>query len=966
MLWEVEIRPTSRDAERERVCDEFDLLTGSVRGMDLVTSSARGYVIGGKLDEAAVLRLTATLLVDPLVESATVVPLGKLPYEHAYTVLFKPGVMDPTAESVLRLTNDWQLDVTTVRTFRRYYGKPDTAQADQELLCRKVIANEAIEAVVNGPLPDGFFQLGTEQPFQKVVVPIRELNDDDLLSLSRAGQLALTLEEMRTVQAHFRELGRDPTDCELETVAQTWSEHCSHKTLRGRIEYTETVNGVSQTFHYQNLLKETIFQATQTVRERLGENDWCVSVFVDNAGIVRFTDQFHVCIKVETHNRPSALEPYGGANTGLGGVIRDVLGTGLGGTPICNTDVFCFARPNYPNEDLPAGVLHPRRVIQGVVAGVRDYGNRMGIPTVNGAVLFDDRYLANPLVFCGTVGLIPVGMETKLVSPGELIVAVGGLTGRDGIHGATFSSEQLTEQSEQLSGGAVQIGNPIEEKKLLDVILKARDRRLYTAVTDCGAGGFSSAVGEMGAETGAEVRLEAAPLKYQGLTYTEIWISESQERMVLSVPKDRWPELKLLCESEDVSASVLGEFTDTGKLKLTYHGETVADLSMHFLHEGRPKVSRQANWAFDEQPEPELGPVAAQEALFRILGSLNVSSKEWVIRQYDHEVQGGSVVKPLVGVHEDGPSDAAVVAPVLGETAGIVVGCGICPQYADIDPAAAAACAIDEALRNVVAVGADPARVAILDNFCWGNVNEADMLGALVRTAKACQDVAEAYSTPFVSGKDSLNNEYRSPERRISIPHTLLITALGQMADVRRAVTMDLKSPGNAIYILGETANHLGGSHLYLVSGINGGQAPRPNLELAPKLFAKLHEAIRQGLVRSCHDLSEGGLAVAVAEMAFAGEVGVDLDGCNSLPTAEPLNDLQKLFSESPTRFLLEVTPDNEGRLAELMQGLPFAKIGTTQSEPRLRIADQNGEWFVWAKLADLKEAWQKPFRLAD
>jgi phosphoribosylformylglycinamidine synthase subunit PurSL len=702
------------------------------------------------------------------------------------------------------------------------------------------------------------------------------------------------------------------------------------------------------------------------VRKNLGADDWCVSVFADNAGVVKFDDNFHLCIKVETHNRPSAIEPYGGANTGLGGVIRDVLGTGLGGKPVCNTDVFCFARPDYPPDELPPGVLHPRRTMNGVVAGVRDYGNRMGIPTVNGAIVFDDRYLANPLVFCGTVGLIPKGMEFKQSEPGDLIVTVGGRTGRDGIHGATFSSEGLHDESEKVSGGAVQIGNAIAEKKVMDVILQARDRGLYRAITDCGAGGFSSAVGEMGAEIGAKVELANAPLKYDGLTYTEIWISESQERMVLAVPPEKWDEFDKLAKSEGVEAAVLGTFEATGRLVLTYHGQQVADVSMHFLHDGRPEIVRKATWTGEAHGLQPVGldGVNCQDTLLKILSAYSVCSKEWVIRQYDHEVQGGSVVKPLTGVRNDGPSDAAVVMPVLGTWAGFAVSNGLNPRYADLDPYCGAAAAIDEAMRNVVAVGGDPARTAILDNFCWGNVTEPHMLGALVRTSEACRDVAIAFGTPFVSGKDSLNNSFVTKDGvKISIPHTLLVTAMAHVHDVRRCVTMDLKEPGNDLYLVGVTKDELGGSHLHAVTGQTGGTPPNVDLAQAPKVFAAVHKAVTGGLVRACHDCSEGGLAVAVAEMAFAGEVGADVTGLNDLPGAGGLNDVVRLFSESTTRFVIEAKPEFAERLKQTFAGLPFAKIGTTVADQRLRIAGADGEWLVWAKLSELKEAWQKPLR---
>ncbi|HEY1375199.1 MAG TPA: phosphoribosylformylglycinamidine synthase subunit PurS, partial [Gemmataceae bacterium] len=597
MLWEIEIFPKDRNPDLDRVRADFDLLTHSARGRDVLVGASRGYLVDADLrSEGERVRL-ADLLTDPLVEWSRMDRLNAEDRSHAdwqkLTVLPKPGVMDPVAESVGAVARELGLDVRAVRTFRRYQVTDTGLAADHDTLTRKVLANEAVEQVVEGPLTlppvndRGLISAGRPYQFRKVVVPVRDLDDTALEKVSRAGQLALTLEEMRAIQAYFRAEGRDPTDVELETLAQTWSEHCSHKALKGRVECGDRT--------YDNLLKETIFAATQEVRRQLGPDDWCVSVFADNAGVVKFDEANHVCFKVETHNRPSAIEPYGGANTGLGGVIRDVLGVGLGAKPVCNTDVFCFAPPDMPPESLPPGVLHPRKVMQGVVAGVRDYGNRMGIPTVNGAVLFDERYLANPLVFCGTVGVMPVGCEHKAVRVGDLIVAVGGRTGRDGIHGATFSSLGLSEESEQVSGGAVQIGNAINEKKVLDALLQARDRRLYRAVTDCGAGGFSSAVGEMGADLGAEVHLDRAPLKYEGLSYTEVWISEAQERMVLAVPPDHWAELERLCADEGVEATILGTFEATGRLKLYYQGEEVGDLAMEFLHEGRPKVVRKAS-----------------------------------------------------------------------------------------------------------------------------------------------------------------------------------------------------------------------------------------------------------------------------------------------------------------------------------------------------------------------------------
>jgi len=984
MLWEVDIYPAAGQPNRlaeTAIAEAADIGLPSSLAID----AAQGYLIQGNLRQAEVERIAAELLSDGVVQRTVISRVGEagsepLPHGRGSVleggrlihVLPKPGVTDPVAESALAAIGDFNIRAEAVRTLKKYWvvGLSD---AEADLLAAKVLANDAIEQVIVGPLRFAHLAVGSPYRFERVTVPLGELDDEALRRLSRQGQLFLSVEEMRTIQAHFRSLGREPTDVELETLAQTWSEHCSHKTLAGRIHYRDETGETS----YENMLKETIFAATEQIRRDAGENDWCVSVFKDNAGVIRFDEQYNVCFKVETHNHPSALEPYGGANTGIGGVIRDPMGTGLGAKPICNTDVFCFAPPDTPADAIPQGVLHPRRVMKGVVYGVRDYGNRMGIPTVNGAVYFDPRYLGNPLVYCGNVGLIPRDKSTKSPRAGDLVVALGGRTGRDGIHGATFSSAELTHQSDELSGGAVQIGNAITEKMLLDVLLVARDRGLYSAVTDCGAGGFSSAVGEMGEHIGAEVWLERVPLKYEGLSYTEIWISEAQERMVVAVPEDRWNELSALCASEGVEATVIGRFVPTGRLVLKYDGHEVADLSMDFLHNGRPPVVREAIYEKYEKrgrnsfslttgtvcgkkdSEKELRPL-----LSRILGSLNVASKHWIIRQYDHEVQGGSVVKPLVGVRDDGPSDAAVLRPVLDSSKGIVIACGMNPRYGDLDTYHMAASAIDEAVRNCVAVGADPSRIAILDNFCWGNTDRPETLGSLVRAARACHDVSIALGTPFISGKDSLNNEFR-PEgasEAISIPPSLLISAIGLVDDVARCVTMDLKQPGSLIYLVGLTKNELGGSHFALVEGLDGGCVPTLDPPTAKRTFHAIHAAVDAGLVRSCHDLSEGGLAVAAAEMAFAGGLGVQI-ALDKAPAADDARDpAVLLFSESNTRFLCEVRPEDAVAFETTLAGVPHAAIGQVTAEPLLRIADNDGAApLIEAHIDELKEAWRKP-----
>ena len=801
-------------------------------------------------------------------------------------------------------------------------------------------------------------------------IPIRNVDETELTRISREGLLSLNLSEMRAIQRYFVQQGREPTDVEIETIAQTWSEHCVHKTFKSRIEYTEN-GGTVQII--DGLFNSFIRRATEEI-----DKEWCVSVFVDNAGIVKFDDDYNIAFKVETHNHPSAIEPYGGAGTGIGGVIRDCLGTGLGAKPILNTDVFCFGPLDLAHNQLPTGSLHPRRVFKGVVAGVRDYGNRMGIPTANGAILFDSRFTGNPLVFCGNVGLIPKNRCEKIVYPGDLILAVGGRTGRDGIHGATFSSLELDDTSESL-GSVVQIGNPIMEKKIVDVLMEARDRGLYRSITDCGAGGFSSAVGEMGKDIGAEVQLENVRLKYEGLAPWEIWLSEAQERMVLALPPEHLAAMMELCEAEFVEATVLGKFTDSEKLRVSYGGTLAAELDMPFLHEGLPTPTKTAVWEMPRFPEPSDDTVVTGENgvsgasnvpdftqdLCAILGSPNVASKEWVIRQYDHEVQGGVVLKPLVGVENDGPSDACIVIPVLGSQKGVIVSNGINPKYSDIDPYHSAAAAIDEALRNLIAVGGKLESTALLDNFSWGNPDKPDRLGGLVRAAKACYDIATAYGTPFISGKDSLYNEYRDTTtgKQLAIPSTLLISACCVIPDVTKAITMDAKSPGNLVYVVGKTYRELGASHYYDIHGFVGNSVPivRPD-EGKPSMSA-VSRAVEERLINSCHDCSEGGIGVAAAEMAFSGGFGMELSLAHAPRDVEVTTDDVLLFSESNSRFIVEVSCENRAAFEERIKGVPCGCIGRIIEQEDFVINGIDGDTVVETQIRHLKKAWQNTFR---
>ncbi len=546
------------------------------------------------------------------------------------------------------------------------------------------------------------------------------LNEKELSELSNSMLLSLNEKEMKIIQEYFDEKKRNPSQAELETIAQTWSEHCKHKTFNSAFNYREILlDGTVKEKRIENLFRETIKAATNKI---MREKDWLVSVFSDNAGIISFNEKFDLAFKVETHNHPSALDPYGGANTGIGGVIRDVLGAGLGAKPVANTDVFCFG--NVEEKNVPENLLHPKRIFKGVREGVRDYGNRMGIPTINGSISFDSRFLGNPLVFCGTIGLLPKNMHEKKVEKGNKIIVLGGRTGRDGIHGATFSSAELTEET---SSTAVQIGNPIEEKKVLDVLMQARDKKLYSSITDCGAGGFSSAIGEMAEKTGCVVYLEKAPLKYKGLKPWEIWVSEAQERMVLCVPEQKEKELLELCEKEDVEATVLGEFTDTKKLEVLFEGKKLIELEMDFLHNAVPKTELEAEWQEKELSEEFDVPEDFGKVLTELLGMPNIASKETTIRMYDHEVQGTSVIKPLMGKENDSPSDASVIKP-LNSVQGIAVSNGINFLFGDIDCYAMAESCIDEAIRNLICVGAQIEHIALLDNFCWGKPDKKSRL----------------------------------------------------------------------------------------------------------------------------------------------------------------------------------------------------------------------------------------------
>jgi len=979
-----------RDPRGERVKREIREHLGieleSVRTLDV-------YTIDAALSADELQQVANGPLCDPVVQRVAIdAPLAG-DFDILIEVGFRPGVTDNAGRTAR--------EAVQYITGRKFAADEAVYTSVQYLLTGKVDKDLA-ERIASGFLANGLIQRWTivaaaefdREKGLPITVPkvdvgghaveVREIDldvaDDALLQISRDGMLALTLEEMKIIQGFVADpqvqasrkkvgLGARLTDCELEALAQTWSEHCKHKIFSAMIDYEDTTSGKKQTIN--SLFKSYIMRATADIRERAGDNDICLSVFKDNAGVIKFTDDWSIVFKVETHNSPSALDPYGGALTGIVGVNRDSFGTGLGARLMFNTDVFCFASPFY-DKPLPPRLLHPRRIFEGVVEGVEHGGNKSGIPTVNGSIVFDERFAGKPLVYCGTGSIMPRTINgkpchEKQAQIGDRIVMVGGRIGKDGIHGATFSSEELHEGSPVT---AVQIGDPITQKRMFDFLIIARDRDLYSAITDNGAGGLSSSVGEMSEDTGGfEMHLDRCPLKYPGLQPWEILISEAQERMTVAVPPEKLEAFMTLSQEMDVESTDLGQFTDSGYYHCLYEGKTVTYLPMDFLHDGVPQMQLPARWVPPQTSEPQLPAADVDAALKQLLASLNICSKESVVRRYDHEVQAGTVVKPLTGVVNDGPSDAAVVRPLADSFAGVVTAHGICPRFSDLDTWHMTANAIDEALRNYVAVGGNIDHVAGLDNFCWCDPVKSDKTpdgeykaAQLVRSNQALYEYCLAFGVPLISGKDSMKNDYQIGDTKISIPPTLLFSVIGKIDDVRLATTMDAKAAGDLVYLLGETRDELGGSEYYALHGQLGANVPQVDAQKAMARYRSVNAAQKQGLIASCHDLSDGGLAVALAETAFAGGLGIDADLCK-LDTPAAMNDTARLFSESASRLLVTVRPQHRQAFEALFAGQSCRCIGSVIDKPLLRITGSAGKLLSESALDALKAAWQAPLK---
>lgn len=988
---EVVLKDSLRDARGERLKGEIahalHLKVDRVRTIDV-------YLVDGELTREELSAAGAGPFSDPVIQTWGLDKPLATGFDWIVEVGFRPGVTDNvgrTAREAIEYQTGRRFPAGKgVYTAVQYLlnGTLSRQQVEQiatGLLCNTLIQRYAILSATDFTAQGGFSAtvpvVATGTAAQTVQEINLEVSDEELLRITKDGVLALTLEEMKIIQAHYRDpqvrqereqvgLGTSPTDVELECLAQTWSEHCKHKIFSGTVQY-EDEQGNRQ--EIKSLFKSFIQRTTKDVREKMGDKDFCLSVFKDNAGVIKFNDDWSLVFKVETHNSPSALDPYGGALTGIVGVNRDPFGTGQGAKLIFNTDVFCFADPFY-DKPLPTRLLHPRRIYEGVVEGVEHGGNKSGIPTVNGSLVFDERFAGKPLVFCGTAGIMPAALNGKAgheksIEPGDLIVMTGGRIGKDGIHGATFSSEELNENSPVT---AVQIGDPITQKRMFDFLIRARDKGLYRFITDNGAGGLSSSIGEMSGECGGcRMDLAKAPLKYPGLAPWEILISEAQERMSLAVPPENIDEFMAMAARFGVEATILGEFTDSGIFHITYGDRTVAWLPVSFMHEGLPPMQIPARWTPPINTEPAVVVKEDYTAdLVALLGRLNICSKESVVRRYDHEVQGGSVVKPFTGVTNDGPSDAAVVRPLLDSFEGVVTAHGICPRYSDIDTYHMTANAIDEALRNYVAVGGSLDLVAGLDNFCWCDPILSDKtpdgpykMAQLVRSNQALYDICMDYNLPLISGKDSMKNDFYDGSVKISIPPTLLFSVIGKIEDARKAVTMDVKHPGDLVYLLGATADELGGSEYLAMAGLIGNKVPQVRAEHAYQRYQAYHRAVMAGLVASCHDLSDGGLAVAVAEAAFAGGFGIAIDLTKVLWRGEGKCDTALLFSESASRLLVTVHPGNREAFEAAMAGNCYAAIGMVTSESCLTVAGVDGKTIINAGLSELKEAWQQTLR---
>jgi len=988
---EITLKPELFDAEGAAVCrkagDYFGLSVDAVRTVHILT-------IDAQLSDHQLARIREEIFTNPVTQQSAYTPLP-LAFDWCVWVGYRPGVRDNPGSTAVEAIEDvlemkFPADAD-VYTSRRYCIKgPSLSRADAELIARELLANDIIQQVRVFHKSEWDPETGIGLMIPKVhldhtptvsTIPID--SDETLKQVSDARNLALNANDIPVIRRYFMDPAvqaeraavglSDPTDVELEYISQARSDHCNHNTFQGLFRYTDKADGRTEVI--DNLFKTFIQEPTLELKEK---KDWVISVLWDNAGVGRFDEDHYYVITGETHNSPSNMEAYGGAITGIVGVYRDPLGTGLGSRLVMGSYGFCVGPRNYSGELKPR--LHPRRLLDGIVEGVRDGGNKSGIPTPFGQVIFDPGYLGKCLVYVTAVGIMPKTAagrpaELKTTSPGDRVIMCGGRVGKDGIHGVTASSETF---SEHTPAGHVQIGDPYTQKKMHDFLLEARDAGLIQFITDNGGGGLSSSVGETARfSNGCEVRLDRVPLKYSGLDQWEIWVSESQERMTVAVRPEDEETFLALSEKHAVESTVIGEYTDSGKLHLSYDGRTCAYVNMDFLQSGFPQWEFDAEWQPPEVRglhEPVLGePTDYNRLLCALLEDPNIASKEWISRQYDHEVQGGSVIKPLVGADRDVYSDAVVLRPVLSSGRGLVFAQAMLPMYSAIDAGPMTACTIDEAVRRMIAVGGDPEHIGGVDNFCWPSIQYDPQTNPdgrfkaaqLVRSCRALSEACRAYEIPLLSGKDSMYVDGHLPgcfgeTHKISALESLQFSTIGAIDDISHTATMDVKMPGDQVYILGETRDELGASAYYARLGYTGRNVPQVRPETFLPVYRGLHKAIGQGHAASAHGIYRAGLGVHLAMIAMAGELGLKVD-IDNIPANASLRADRLLFSESAGRFLVTVAPERQTAFEALFDQTVCARIGEVTDAPRLDVRI-GGRALIDMPVSELKFAWKRPF----
>ena len=988
---EITLKPDMLDAEglalSRKARDYFGIQVDSVRTVHILT-------IDADLTEAQCERVRSDVFTNPVTQISSLRPLA-VEADWIIWVGFRPGVRDNAGATAVEAMEDL-LEITfgpheAAYTSKRYclkgtgLSRPEVEKIASELLANDIIQQWMIfDAKDWDPAQGVGFIIPKVKLDHTPTVSVLSIDSDETLQrLSVERNLALNPNDIPIIRNYFlnptvkpqrKAVGLDePTDVELEYISQARSDHCNHNTFRGLFNYADLSSGERDTIN--SLFKTCIEAPTLALKEK---KSWVVSVLWDNAGVGRFDDDTYYTITGETHNSPSNMEAYGGAITGIVGIYRDPMGTGLGSRLIMGSYGFCVGHRDYDGDLKPH--LHPRRLLDGVIEGVRDGGNKSGIPTPCGQVLFDGGYMGKCLVYVTALGIMPARVkgapsEQKTILPGDLVVMCGGRVGKDGIHGVTASSETF---SEHTPAGHVQIGDPYTQKKMQDFLLEARDEGLIRFITDNGGGGLSSSIGESARfSNGCQIELEKVPLKYDGLDQWEIWVSESQERMTVAIAPENEARFFQLSTKHAVESTVIGRYTDTGKLHITYNGTPCAYVDLDLLTAGFPQWVFDAEWRSPEERglfEPVIGePQDHNQLLLDLLARPNICSKAWISRQYDHEVQGTSVIKPLVGVGRDVNSDAAVLRPVLGSRRGLAFSQALLPFYSRIDAYHMTACTIDEAVRRLIAVGGDPEHIGGVDNFCWPTIQYDPVknpdgrfkAAQLVRSCRALRDMCLAYEIPLLSGKDSMYVDGHLAGRygethKVSALESLQFSASSVIADIERCMTPDPKFAGDRVYVIGWTGDELGGSEYYDMFKAVGCHVPQVDPAGFLKSYRALHRAIQDQLIASVHGVYRGGLGVHLALAAMAGGLGLEVD-LSAVPVKTPLRSDRLLYSESAGRFIVTVAPDRREAFESLFKGLPVACLGQVTGAPVLSIR-RGGDPVLELTVPALKTAWQSTF----